>query len=106
MLTVWGRANSINVMRAFWTGAQLASSFQRVAAGMEHGGLLFHGRRSCWRDCLTLVPVAHRAGRWATRERVARTLAGTPGLQAIHGTATHLKHGIGRARNWPDATPV
>jgi glutathione S-transferase len=36
-LTIWGRANSINVMKALWCLAELDIPYQRIDAGMEHG---------------------------------------------------------------------
>ncbi len=37
MLTVWGRANSINVMKVLWTCEELGLEYQRVDAGLQHG---------------------------------------------------------------------
>jgi len=37
MLTVWGRANSINVMKVLWTCEELDVTYHRIDAGMEHG---------------------------------------------------------------------
>ncbi len=36
-LTIWGRANSINVMKALWCLAELDIPYERIDAGMEHG---------------------------------------------------------------------
>lgn len=37
MLTIWGRINSINVMKVLWICAELNLAYQRVDAGMQHG---------------------------------------------------------------------
>ena len=37
MLTIWGRINSINVMKVLWACAEAGCQFRRVDAGMEHG---------------------------------------------------------------------
>ena len=37
MLTVWGRANSINVQKVLWTLAELDLPFRRIDAGMRFG---------------------------------------------------------------------
>jgi glutathione S-transferase len=36
-LTIWGRANSVNVMKALWCLAELDIPHERIDAGMEHG---------------------------------------------------------------------
>lgn len=36
-LTIWGRANSVNVMKALWCLAELDIPYERIDAGMEHG---------------------------------------------------------------------
>ena len=36
-LTIWGRANSINVMKALWCLAELDIPYERIDAGMEYG---------------------------------------------------------------------
>ena len=40
MLTIWGRINSINVMKVLWTCAELGIAYERIDAGMQRGG--------CW----------------------------------------------------------
>ena len=37
MLTIWGRINSINVMKVLWTCAELGIAYERIDAGMQHG---------------------------------------------------------------------
>ena len=37
MLTVWGRINSINVMKVLWACAELDVAYQRIEAGLQHG---------------------------------------------------------------------
>ncbi len=37
MLTVWGRANSINVQKVLWTLGELDQPFRRIDAGMAFG---------------------------------------------------------------------
>ena len=37
MLKLWGRVNSINVMKALWCLDELGVPYERVDAGMEHG---------------------------------------------------------------------
>jgi glutathione S-transferase len=37
MLTVWGRINSINVMKVLWTCTELGIAYERIDAGMQHG---------------------------------------------------------------------
>jgi len=37
MLTVWGRINSINVMKVLWACAELDVAYQRIDAGLHHG---------------------------------------------------------------------
>lgn len=37
MLTVWGRANSINVMKVLWTCEELSLDYRRIDAGLQHG---------------------------------------------------------------------
>ena len=37
MLTVWGRANSINVQKVLWTLAELEVPYRRIDAGMTFG---------------------------------------------------------------------
>lgn len=39
MLTVWGRANSINVQKVMWTVAELGVEHQRIDLGGDYGGL-------------------------------------------------------------------
>jgi glutathione S-transferase len=36
-LTIWGRANSVNVQKVLWCLAELDLAFQRVDAGMQYG---------------------------------------------------------------------
>jgi len=36
-LTIWGRANSVNVQKVLWCLAELDLSYERIDAGMEHG---------------------------------------------------------------------
>jgi len=36
-LTIWGRANSVNVMKALWLLAELDIPYERIDAGMEYG---------------------------------------------------------------------
>lgn len=37
MLSIWGRTNSINVMKVLWTCAEVDVHYQRIDAGMQHG---------------------------------------------------------------------
>lgn len=37
MLTIWGRINSINVMKVLWACAEMDIAYQRIDAGMQHG---------------------------------------------------------------------
>lgn len=37
MLKIWGRTNSINVMKVLWTCDELGLAYQRTDAGMQHG---------------------------------------------------------------------
>jgi len=37
MLKVWGRVNSINVMKVLWCLDELGVDYERIDAGMEHG---------------------------------------------------------------------
>ena len=37
MLKLWGRTNSINVMKVIWTLEELGIKYDRIDAGMEHG---------------------------------------------------------------------
>lgn len=37
MLTIWGRANSVNVQKVLWICSELSLPFERIDAGMEHG---------------------------------------------------------------------
>ena len=37
MLKIWGRANSVNVQKAFWAAAETGVVFERVDAGMAFG---------------------------------------------------------------------
>lgn len=37
MLTIWGRINSINVMKVLWTCTELGIAYERIDAGMQHG---------------------------------------------------------------------
>ncbi|MFA7667602.1 MAG: glutathione S-transferase, partial [Burkholderiaceae bacterium] len=37
MLKVWGRRNSINVMKVLWTCDELALPFERIDAGLQFG---------------------------------------------------------------------
>lgn len=45
MLKIWGRTNSINVMKVLWCADELGLDYERVDAGMEHGvvGEPFYG---------------------------------------------------------------
>jgi glutathione S-transferase len=36
-LTIWGRANSVNVQKVLWCLAELDLAYERIDAGMEHG---------------------------------------------------------------------
>jgi len=38
MLTIWGRANSVNVQKVLWGCEELGLPFQRIDAGMQFGG--------------------------------------------------------------------
>ena len=38
-LTVWGRANSINVQKVLWLLAELDVPYRHIPAGGAHGGL-------------------------------------------------------------------
>ena len=37
MLRIWGRKNSINVMKVLWTCAELDIPYERIDAGMQYG---------------------------------------------------------------------
>ena len=37
MLTLWGRTNSINVMKVLWACTELNLAYQRIDAGLHHG---------------------------------------------------------------------
>jgi glutathione S-transferase len=37
MLTIWGRANSVNVQKVLWLCEELSLPFERIDAGMQHG---------------------------------------------------------------------
>jgi len=37
MLTIWGRANSINVQKVMWCCHELGLAFERIDAGMQYG---------------------------------------------------------------------
>src|SRR5690606_20698078 len=37
MLKIWGRRNSINVMKVLWVCEELALTFERIDAGMQFG---------------------------------------------------------------------
>jgi glutathione S-transferase len=37
MLTIWGRANSVNVQKVLWLCDELSLPFDRIDAGMQHG---------------------------------------------------------------------
>lgn len=39
MLTIWGRANSINVQKVMWTVAELDVAHERIDLGGDYGGL-------------------------------------------------------------------
>lgn len=39
MLTIWGRANSINVQKAMWTLGEVGTAHERIDAGGPFGGL-------------------------------------------------------------------
>ena len=36
-LTIWGRANSVNVQKALWCLAELDLAYERIDAGMQFG---------------------------------------------------------------------
>ena len=36
-LTLWGRANSVNVQKVLWCMAELDLAFERIDAGMQFG---------------------------------------------------------------------
>jgi glutathione S-transferase len=36
-LTIWGRANSVNVQKVLWCLYELDISYQRIDAGMQFG---------------------------------------------------------------------
>jgi glutathione S-transferase len=36
-LTIWGRANSVNVMKVLWCLAELDIAYERIDAGMQFG---------------------------------------------------------------------
>ncbi|MFT4020658.1 MAG: glutathione S-transferase family protein [Acinetobacter sp.] len=38
-LTIWGRANSLNVHKVLWTAAELDLKFEHIPAGGQYGGL-------------------------------------------------------------------
>lgn len=38
MLTIWGRANSVNVQKVLWGCEELGLPFRRIDAGMQFGG--------------------------------------------------------------------
>ncbi|MGO4813421.1 glutathione S-transferase family protein [Cupriavidus sp. 2MCAB6] len=38
MLTIWGRANSVNVQKVLWCCDELGLPFERIDAGMQFGG--------------------------------------------------------------------
>ena len=37
MLTIWGRANSVNVQKVLWCLTELALPYERIDAGMAFG---------------------------------------------------------------------
>ena len=37
MLRIWGRTNSINVMKVLWLAEELGLRYERIEAGMQHG---------------------------------------------------------------------
>ncbi|HYD58603.1 MAG TPA: glutathione S-transferase family protein [Burkholderiales bacterium] len=37
MLTIWGRANSVNVKKALWAAEELGLQYERIDAGLQYG---------------------------------------------------------------------
>ena len=37
MLTIWGRANSVNVKKALWAAEELRLQYERIDAGLQYG---------------------------------------------------------------------
>ena len=37
MLRIWGRVNSINVMKVLWLADELGLAYERIEAGLQHG---------------------------------------------------------------------
>lgn len=60
MLTIWGRANSINVQKVMWTAGELGLEHRRIDAGGKFGGL--KSREFLARNPNGLVPVIDDGG--------------------------------------------
>jgi len=72
MITLWGRANSINVQKALWTLGELGLPFEHVDAGGDAGGLDSpqflamnpHGRVPVLKDGETAIWESHTIVRY------------------------------------------
>ena len=56
MLKLWGRTNSINVMKVIWTLEELKLPYQRTDAGMQYGVVTedFYGKMTPTRRVPTI----------------------------------------------------
>ena len=66
-LTIWGRANSVNVQKVLWCLAELDLAYERIDAGMQFG-------KNNEAAYLAMNPERPRARRWST----ATTCCGNP----------------------------
>ena len=87
MLTIWGRANSVNVQKVLWCCDELGLPFERIDAGLQYGrndeaeylsmnptGRIDHSR---WRLRALGVEFNHPLSRHAVRAGCRTVLGGS-----------------------------
>ncbi|WP_421725559.1 glutathione S-transferase family protein [Bauldia sp.] len=111
MLTVWGRANSINVQKVLWTLAELDLNYERIDAGMAFGGLDTDAYQA--RNPNRLIPTIDDNGfvLWESNV-IVRYLSATYGAGTLCPTDAHARFHAESWMDWqatsiyPDLAPV
>src|SRR3954454_16578916 len=105
LLTVWGRASSVNVMKVLWLLDELALPFQRIEAGGAF-------RRTRGADYAAMDPNAtvptlvmpHGYSLWESHSSLRSLCRTQPGGNAFYCEAPEARADVERWMGWPLAS--
>lgn len=103
MLTIWGRANSINVQKVLWTCAELGVAFRRHDAGGAFGGTSTPEYRAL--NPNGLVPTLEDDGYvlWESNV-IVRYLATKQRAEALYPSELRARFDVERWMEWQTTT--